>query len=67
MERTPKLVNPEHFKKKDIPLKKGAPFWNINLILLVLFLGFFVFFLINCKSGIFENIDLNPVPYSMTK
>jgi len=62
-----KLVNPEHFIVKKQKSLKNKPFWNINLIILVIFLGFFVFFLINCKSGIFENIDLNPVPYSMVK
>ena len=63
-----KLVNPEHFVVKKQSSIKNKPFcWNINLIILAIFLGFFVFFLINCKSGIFENIDLNPVPYSMVK
>ena len=63
----PKLVNPENFKMKiNIPKSKNN-FWNRNLIILFLFLAFFVFFLINCKAGIFKNIDLDPVPYILTK
>ena len=63
----PKLVNPENFKTKIKIPKNKSNFWNRNLIILLLFLIFFIFFLINCKAGIFKNVDLNPVPYSMTK
>jgi hypothetical protein len=66
----PKLVNPEYFVKKTIKNNKISLFsniLNINVIILIFFLVFLVFFLINCKYGIFKNIDLDPVPYSMIK
>ena len=50
-----------------IEIVKENSFFNLNTIILVLFLAFFVFFLYNCKSGIFKNIDLDVVPYSMVK
>lgn len=50
-----------------IEVIKENSFFNLNTIVLILFLAFFVFFLYNCKSGIFKNIDLDVVPYSMIK
>ena len=64
--KTPKLVNQEYFKIKDPQVKNIIKF-DINVVILIIFLGFFVFFLLNCRSGIFKNIDLDPVPYSMIK
>ena len=58
----PKLTNT--IKKQIIT---NEPFFNLNTIILILFLAFFVFFLYNCKTGIFKNIDLDFVPYSMVK
>ena len=61
----PRLVCKENFK---IPQEKIKLFkFDINSILLIVFLVFFAFFLLNCKSGIFKNIDLDPIPYSMIK
>jgi hypothetical protein len=62
--KNPKLVDPINFKKLVEPVKFK---FDINIIILIIFLVFFVFFLLNCKSGIFKNIDLDPVPYSMIK
>jgi hypothetical protein len=62
--KIPKLVNSENFKIKDPEIKKPM---DINVIILLVFLGFFIFFLLNCRSGIFKNIDLDPIPYSMIK
>jgi hypothetical protein len=61
----PRLVCKENFK---IPQEKIKIFkFDINSILLIVFLVFFAFFLLNCKYGIFKNIDLDPIPYSMIK
>ncbi len=60
--RIPKLTDTV-FKK----IPEEVPFFNLNMTVLFIFLGFFVFFLLNCKSGIFKNIDVNPIPYSMIK
>ena len=64
--KRPKLVNPENFnvtlpeQKVKIDVK-----WNLNKILLILFGIFLVFFLYNCKYGIFKDIQTEPVPYSL--
>jgi hypothetical protein len=62
--KIPKLVNLENFKIKEPEIKKPM---DINVIILLVFLGFFVFFLLNCRSGLFKNIDMDPIPYSMIK
>ena len=60
--RIPKLVN---IPKIQIPNTEIKKFFSLNVILLIIFLGFLVFFLLNCRSGIFKNIDLVPIPYSL--
>ena len=60
--KTPKLIEMVAIKTKEI-----NPFFNLNIIVLVVFLIFFFFFLINCRNGIFTNIDVNPIPYNMVK
>jgi len=37
----------------------------LNLVILFIFIGFFIFFLYNCKYGMFKNIEIDPVPYSI--
>ena len=37
----------------------------LNLVILFIFIGFFIFFLYNCKYGIFKNIEIDPIPYSI--
>jgi hypothetical protein len=64
--KVPSLVNKDNFKIPEVK-KNGFFKFDINAIILIGFLLFFVFFLLNCKSGIFENIDLDPIPYSMIK
>jgi hypothetical protein len=50
-----------HLSKTHLPIKK----WNLNKILLLGFLIFTIFFLYNCKYGIFKNKDyISPVAYS---
>ena len=44
---------PEPKVKGVIKLSK----WNLNIILIVLFIVFSIFFLYNCKYGIFKTVD----------
>jgi hypothetical protein len=56
MDNIPKLVD---LTKFNIPLPKTSltkKKWNLNKILLLGFLIFTVFFLYNCKYGIFKYI-----------
>ena len=65
--RIPRLVNQEHFKIKTQINKPKIKWIDHNIIILAVFLAFFVFFLLNCRTGMFKNIALDPVPYSMIK
>ena len=66
--KVPRLVNREHFKINQQVVSKPKIKWiDHNIIILGVFLAFFVFFLLNCRSGMFKNIALDPVPYSMVK
>ena len=67
MEKVPKLVNPENFVAVlPLPPKsKVTVKWNLNKILLVLFVLFMIFFLYNCKYGMFKSISTEPIPYSL--
>jgi len=65
MDNLPKLVDLSKFNipipKSSLPKKK----WNLNKILLFGFLIFSVFFLYNCKYGIFKSKDyISPIAYS---
>ena len=61
----PKLVNPENFiLQPEIKIKNKMK-WNLNKILLILFAIFLVFFLYNCKYGMFKGSELEPSPYSL--
>ena len=65
----PKLTNNVVVNKGlKIENKLKNNFFNLNVLVLVVFLLFFVFFLVNCgNDGIFKNISLDPIPYTMTK
>ena len=80
MEKVPRLVNPENFKNiiekiskpvktesfAEIKLENIKPVkWNLNKILLILFALFTVFFLYNCKYGMFKCVSNEPMPYSL--
>ena len=72
MEQLPKLVNKAHFKIEKIkdafaPVssKKFNSFY-LNILLLILFIGFFLFFLINCKYGMFKSLNIDPIPFTFS-
>lgn len=67
--KQPRLTNipiPEIAKKIIQPLTKVVK-WNLNNILIILFVLFTVFFLYNCKYGMFRSIDQDVYPFSITK
>ena len=72
MEQLPKLVNKAHFKIEKIkevftPVSsKNFNSFYLNILLLILFIGFFIFFLINCKYGMFKSLDIDPVPFTFS-
>jgi len=37
----------------------------LNFVILFIFIGFFIFFLYNCKYGMFKNVEIDPVPFSI--
>ena len=66
----PKLVNSQNFKIKQpkiinpkIVFKNNS--WYLNLSLIIIFIVFLVFFLYNCKSGMFSGNFDEPEPYSL--
>ena len=72
MEKLPRLVDQSHFKIEKIkdlftPVssKKFNSFY-LNILLLVLFIGFFIFFLINCKYGMFKSLNIDPIPFTFS-
>ena len=68
--KVPSLVNPEYLKKITIkePLKiRIKKYLSLDLIILIFFILFLIFFLINCKDGIFKNIDTDPIPYTFSQ
>jgi|688.fasta_scaffold2447413_1 hypothetical protein len=61
----PKLVNVNNFKL-NVPVEKSKNMkWNLNKILLFLFVLFLIFFFYNCKYGMFKCMDDEPIPYSL--
>jgi len=63
--KIPQLVNPGNFKETVSPKKTQWNFWNFNTILLVLSVTFFMFFLYQCKYGVFKSTETEPVPYTI--
>ncbi len=55
--KQPKLTELTEIK---IPIQIPEPKtlkWNLNIILIVLFIVFTIFFLYNCKYGIFKTVE----------
>ena len=68
--QSPKLVYPKYFKVplesvKIIPEVKRSNSWYLNVFLIIVFLIITVFFLYNCKYGMFKSIENEPLPYSI--
>lgn len=64
--RSPVLVNPENFKSVKIKIdsfKENSK--KLNLFLGIGFVLFTIFFLWNCKYGIFKGQQESPEPYSV--
>ena len=68
--KVPVLVNPEYIKKtikKESFEKTIRQYVSLDFVILLFFLVFLIFFLINCRDGIFKNLDLDPIPYTFSK
>ena len=72
--KIPKLVNLNNFKNGttgttgtlEIPNKFITnKHFTFNMVVLILFLIFLIFFLMNCRNGIFKNINFDPLPYAI--
>ena len=68
--QSPKLVNPKYFKVPHesvqiIPEIKRSNSWYLNVFLIIIFLIILVFFLYNCKYGMFKSMENEPLPYSI--
>jgi hypothetical protein len=64
--RSPVLVNPENFKSVKIKIdsfKENSK--KLNLFLGIGFVLFTIFFLWNCKYGMFKGQQESPEPYSV--
>jgi len=59
----PQLVDPKNFKIKKVISSFKENTKNLNTFLLVGFVIFFTFFLLNCKYGIFKSDSFEPEPY----
>jgi hypothetical protein len=68
--KIPILVNPEYIKKSIIKKESFEKiirkYVSLDFVILLFFIIFLIFFLINCKNGIFKNIDLDPIPYTFS-
>lgn len=68
--KVPVLVNPDYIKKtikKESFEKTIRKYVSLDFVILLFFLVFLIFFLINCRDGIFKNLDLDPIPYTFSK
>ena len=62
--KQPRLTDIVNIPKKIIEPPKKLVKWNLNTILLILFVCFTAFFLYNCKYGMFRSIDQDVYPFS---
>ena len=63
---TPNLVNKDHFILPEIKVKINLPKKiNLNIILLILFVLFTIFFLYNCKYGFFKSDESKIIPFNL--
>ena len=64
--RVPKLVKRGKMKKIVHKIDKESNSWYLNIFLIITFIIFMIFFLYNCKDGLFKSMDTDsvPTPYS---
>jgi hypothetical protein len=62
---TPKSIPSGSHSIPPITNNKARNSLILNLVILFIFIGFFIFFLYNCKYGMFKNIEIDPVPFSI--
>ena len=61
--KTPNLVNKSiKIANAGIKIDKKPKKWSLDVIVLIIFILFMAFFLLNCRSGLFK-VD-EPAPYS---
>jgi hypothetical protein len=61
----PIMPIPEITKKIAEQIPPKIVKWNLNIILIIFFILFTIFFLYNCKYGMFKSIDQEVYPYSI--
>ncbi len=60
--QVPRLISKS--VKKSIPvIDKASNSWYLNISLVVLFICFGIFFLLNCRSGIFQSMETCPLEF----
>lgn len=60
--KTPNLVNKSLKLPSIIKIDQKPKKWSLDVIVLIIFILFMAFFLLNCRSGLFK-VD-EPAPYS---
>jgi hypothetical protein len=66
--KRPRLTNipiEEMAKKITDQIPPKIVKWNLNIILIICFILFTIFFLYNCKYGMFKTVDQEVYPYSI--
>ena len=66
MENVPKVeINkPPKIETPKVEIDTTPKKWNLNIILLVGFIVFLIFFLYNCKYGFFQKLDIEPYAFN---
>jgi hypothetical protein len=60
--QVPKLISKR--VKASIPvIDKASNSWYLNVFLIISFIIFGIFFLLNCRSGIFQSMETCPLEF----
>ena len=59
----PKLINTKIKKTLPVIINKKNNSWYLNILLLLFFIIFSIFFLLNCRSGIFQSMEIFPLEF----
>jgi hypothetical protein len=67
--KKPKLTYFKPVPKIKEPIKLTNPIkentkWNLNIIILICFILFLIFFLYNCKYGMFKSMYIEPYAFN---